>query len=149
MTVIAQETVTLPEGAIVTIAKCEEVTKKRGLVRSTILSACRNGEAIEMKVDDISSQNVRQYLDMVVREINRRRSAMTAKPLTGCSFKPKTIPDFVTAMALNDMFCFDAIDTTAVLHDAIPEVSEPEKNKPRRRKAVKKTPVKTNGDKPF
>ncbi len=146
MTVTAQETVTLPEGAIVTIAKCEEVTKKRGLVRSTILSACRNGEAIEMKVDDISSQNVRQYLEMVVREINRRRSAMTAKPLTGCSFKPRTIPDFVTAMALNDMFCFDAITPQM----DVPQSDQiPPAKKPRRRKATKKTPVKTNGDQPF
>ncbi len=147
MTVTAQETVTLPEGAIVTIAKCEEVTKKSGLKRSTILSACRNGEAIEMKVDDISSQNVRQYLKMVVREINRRRSAMAAKPLTGCSFKPKTIPDFVTAMALNDMFCLDVLEATKGHMEQETAAILGEK-KPRRRKASKKAPVKANGNLP-
>jgi hypothetical protein len=139
MTVTAQEATTLPEGAMLTLAKCEQTRKNGGMLRYTSLTACRNGNVIEMKVDDVAPNNLPQYMGMIVREITRRRANIKEKPLLGCGYKPKTLPDFVTAMALNDMFCFEALTPRAA--EEILK-GDPKPKKSRRRKVKQDDPTK-------
>ena len=128
MKVIAQETTTLPEGAVVTIMKCEQA-RKDGMSRYTALHVYRGEKELEMRMDDVSASNLRQYFDMVVREINRRRQAMTAKPAFVDPGKP-ALAQFIDRMALSDMFMFDAVNPV-IESDLKPE-------KPKRRRKEKK-----------
>jgi hypothetical protein len=147
MTVTAQQTTTLPEGAILTVMKWEQSRKNGGMSTGTRLHVHRGDKELEMSCDGVSPANLRQYLELVVREINRRRAAMTEKPAV-TSGALKTTKDFVEAMAVNDMFCFEALQVDPSMHanDVVAEVA---KEKPKRRRKAKPESVPANGDKPF
>jgi hypothetical protein len=161
MTITAQETTTLPEGAVITVMKWEQSRKNGGMVAGTTLHVHRGDKELEMRCDGVSPHNLKQYMELTVREINRRRLAMTEKPVGG-SFgdKPKDMRQFVEAMAINDMFVFSAL-TPVIESDApivtltgdsdgnvfIKQSEKPKKPKKRKRKA-ENGPKNANGEHP-
>jgi len=154
MTVTAQETTTLPEGAVLTVMKWEKARKKGGMQYGTRLHVHRGDKELEMSCDGVSPANLRQYLGLVVSEINRRRADMKAKPAI-ISGTLKTTKDFVEAMAYHDMFVFEALRVDPSMHTndvvlAVAGKGKAEKpKKPRRRKVKPATATKEgNGAKP-
>lgn len=106
--ITAEETTTLPEGAVISVYRVG--IGKLGHY-STRLVALHGKKRVEMTVDNISPQNLRQYLQLVRRDIERRRQEIIAKPeldpLAGG--KPNDMNQFVFSMAFNDMFIFQAL----------------------------------------
>jgi hypothetical protein len=107
MTTLAQETTTLAEGATVSIVRGSH--PKTGLV-GTYLIAGRERTQLKMRVDDVGPGSLRQYLDLMVRQIQLERARLTEKPKNPCGTPPHTIRAFVHNMAWNDMFVFDTLD---------------------------------------
>lgn len=136
MTVTAQQTTTLPEGAVITVMKCETARRNGGKSFHTTLHAHRGDKEIEMRVDDVSPAMLELYFKLVITEITRRRMAIKQKPLIGIG-KPKTMVEFVWAMAENDMFVFEAI-APEILDDTKPE-------KPKRKVKAKTEKKKKSG----
>lgn len=121
---LAEASITLPEGAVLTLTKynghCE-------------IHAYREGNELRMRVDNISAQQVGTYLQMFAGEIARRRALLTEKPtFVPNSLKPKDMDTFVKHMAVQGMFIFDAI---------IPEVVDDTTLKKKPRKSAKKKSV--------
>jgi hypothetical protein len=112
METVGEETTTLSEGYTVSICKFSQVRKSGGLATHTELRAWRGDKIVKMHVDDIALHALRQYLDLWVREIQRRRVALTAIPAPPLinRMKPSNIPEFVIDMALNGLFLFGALD---------------------------------------
>jgi hypothetical protein len=108
MGAIAEETTTLPEGATVSITRFDHATQ-RGRSEFTQLRAWHDNELIKMRVDNISPQNMRQYLHLVIRQIERERAELTEAPVLIIR-RPESIKDFVHNMAVKKMFIFNAIE---------------------------------------
>jgi hypothetical protein len=111
METVGEETTTLPEGYSVSVCKLRMVTKRGGHT-FTELRAWRENKVVAMRVDDVGGHVLRQYLELWVREINRRRAALTAMPDATVyqTRKPENIAEFVIYMAINGMFIFGALD---------------------------------------
>ena len=98
---LAEASITLPEGAVVSVIKYGNFTE---------VHATRNDKELRMRVDNVSAQMVGTYLQMFVREIGRRRALITVKPTwVYQSVKPKNLDEFVKHMAVQDMFIFDVL----------------------------------------
>lgn len=108
MDVLAEERTTLPEGATVEVVKYF-VTTKRGGHTFTELRAWRDDQEVKMRVDDISACNLRQYMGLVIHQIQRHRVDLRATPKLLVQ-RPATIKDFVHNMAAKGMFIFNAIE---------------------------------------
>ena len=105
MTIIAEETTTLPEGAILSVCRCKELRGKSYLT----LIATHANKRVQMRLEEqTGTASLPTLLKLVRREIGRRRGMLTKKPDTDGPFsrKPHTIGDFVLEMALKDMFVF-------------------------------------------
>ena len=123
--VLAEETTTLPEGAVLTVF-CWHMRPRA--TRVITLAAYHHGERVEMRVDDVSVHNLRQYLDLLVREIMRQRQAMIEPPPL-LTYQPSDMSEFVQAMANKGMFIFDALidepATTEKLLQGSQKISDP------------------------
>jgi hypothetical protein len=129
MTITAQETTTLPEGATITVFRAHRIGAD---AVGTYLRAARDRAEIEMRVDDVAPGSLRAYLDLLIRWIQRERGKLTAKPEIACH-TPKNLKDFVHNMAQAGMFVFAAIsdvDTTG--NTGIPKASRSVPRKKRR-----------------
>lgn len=136
---VAEASVTLPEGAVVSVSKYDKFTE---------VHATRNDKELRMRVDNVSSQTIGTYLMMFCREVARRRALITEKPTyVPFSPKPKNIDEFVKHMAVQDMFIFEALvpevdeTSSAPIHDdgGKNEVHLYDKKKKPRKSAKKKT----------
>ena len=105
MIILAEERTTLPEGATLSVVRGRHTDE---CAPGTYLVAARNRESLKMRVDDIQPGSLRQYLDLVVREIHREREAIDKKPGL-LKTPPQTIRDFVRHMAHKDMFILDVL----------------------------------------
>jgi hypothetical protein len=106
--VLAEETTTLPEGAILSIY-CMSVGKL-GHTSMKLVALHANMGRVEMSADKISPHNMRRYLELVRRDIARRRKLLTGKPELD-RVKPDTMEDFILSMAYHDMFIFEALNS--------------------------------------
>lgn len=120
--VLVEEVTTLPEGAKISVSRCQSVGDKRRIV-FTQLRAYHGKNEVTMRVDDVGPSNVRTYLELCIRAILRLRANMETKPVFGMTYdevqarlRPKTIQEFVLAMADRDMFIF-INDQMKSLHD--------------------------------
>jgi hypothetical protein len=104
--VLAEETTTLPEGTVLSVYRMR--TGKAGHTTTRLVALHNNMRRVEMTVDNISPHNMRTYLELVRRDIARRRAALTAKPLLE-PVKPDSMHDFVLSMAFNGMFIFETL----------------------------------------
>ena len=105
MKVLAEETTTMPEGAVVSVYRGQY---EGGKVRSqfTELVAMHAGcpnKRVSMRVDDIPAHCLKTYLTLTMKAITRERLALTDKPKEQWR-KPQTIKDFVLTMAYHGMF---------------------------------------------
>jgi len=107
--VIKEETTNHPEGATLSLSKCQVARKRGGMLLYSELSARMNDAAVRMRVSDVSTHNLRRYLDLCVVQINRERLKVTTKPGMGCQH-PRDFREFVTEMAFKDMFVFKALE---------------------------------------
>jgi hypothetical protein len=109
MSVIHEETTTLPEGAVISVYKCQTLRSNKTIMFYTQLTALQGAKRVDMRVDDVSGHNVRLYLELTVKAIRREREKLTVKPvmLVGT---PKTMNEFVNNMAYYDMFIFEALN---------------------------------------
>lgn len=131
---IQEEATTLPEGATVSASKMKSAGEKR-TVFFTELRAYRHGNdnIIKMRIDDVGPVNLRQYLDLICREITRRRASYTAKPTVGMA-RPQSMADFVQEMAYQEMFIFNALSIDPFDN---PECAELKKENGKQRDATK------------
>ena len=110
--VLAEEATTLPEGAVIRVSRCHSKSAKREAIY-TELSARRDDKIVKMRVDNVSPNNIRSYLELCTREITRRRLALATKPNpVAYEIIPSSIAEFVMSMARLDMFIFTAIEPT-------------------------------------
>ena len=131
---IAEASVTLPEGAVVSVSKYDKYTE---------VHATRCDKELRMRVDNISAQMVGTYLMLLCREIAKRRLLITEKPVyVPFSPKPKNLDEFVKHMAVQDMFIFEAI--TPVIESDANEAARKE-NKATRRRLKKEDKSKAKG----
>jgi len=152
--VVAQESTTLPEGATVSVSRIQRT--KLGACNE--LRAWMGNHIVKMRADDIAPQNLRWYLNQVVKVINRERVKLTKKP--GMYIQtPKSMSDFVNNMAFHGMFILDpAVDVKGIAENIADKVivNEIDKSvkkavKARRRKAKKQqaVTVPANGTNPI
>lgn len=112
MNVLAEETTTLPEGAVITVYR-GQYTGDRLKSKFTQLVAYHAEHRVEMRMDDVGAHCLKTYLRLVVREIERRRMAMHAPPQwVSAPSAPKTMKDFVDTMAYYGMFIFETLNET-------------------------------------
>lgn len=139
--VIHEESTTLPEGATIYLAKL----KSKRLGHETFfteLRAWQKDTVIKMRVSEVGPSNMRQYLDLMVREIARRRQGYTEKPLAGMA-TPHDMADFVQEMAYQGMFIFNALSIDPFDNPECAELkqngkqSEQPKRKQRKTRATK------------
>jgi hypothetical protein len=117
--VIAEETTTLPEGAVISVFKSNTVrVYKNGKEKASVstgLAARFGNKVVKMTIDgNVSAPRLKQYLDLIVREITRRRGMLSTKP--GLDYRsPKDIHEFVISMAYNGMFLLNDAENTKKL----------------------------------
>jgi hypothetical protein len=146
--VVAEERTTLPEGATLSLSRIQR--PKLGACNE--LRAWMGDHIVKMRADDIAPQNLRWYLDQVVKVINRERVKLTKKP--GLFIQtPKSIADFVNNMAFHGMFILDPVKGIAEnIADKViaSEIDKSVKKavRPRRRK-TKAVTVPANGTNPI
>jgi hypothetical protein len=106
MTILAEERTTLPDGATLSVVRGQHSALSATV--GTYLIAMRERERLQMRVDDVSPHNLRQYLDLLVREIRREQARFNKKPWLAVA-SPHTIHDFVANMATKAMFIEDVL----------------------------------------
>jgi len=106
--IIKEETTNHPEGATISLSKCETKRKAGGSTFHTELSARSENATVKMRVQDVQTHNLRTYLDLCVKQIDRERSKLTEKPSMGWP-TPQDFKMFVHEMAYQDMFIFNAL----------------------------------------
>jgi hypothetical protein len=111
MNIIAEETTTLPEGAVLSVCR---VKPSRGPVH-LVLFALRGNKRVEMRLNESTSvASLPTLLKLIRRELERRRATMTKKPELDIPYRtPRTIQDFVISMAFKDMFVFHDFNSTS------------------------------------
>lgn len=136
--IIAEERTTLPEGAVVSVSR----VNRPKLGPFTEIRAWRGNNIVKMRADDVTPQNLRWYLDNIVKEIARERVLLAVKPSMQIR-SPNTIKEFVNNMAACNMFLFESTLTEPILQ------AEPEKPKKKRRsRKPKAVTVPANGTNP-
>lgn len=111
MKVLAEETTTLPEGAVISVYRGQMEGQKLRAVFTQLValhSACPD-KRVEMRMDDIPAHALKQYLQLTVREIMRRRAKLTTKP--EWTYAPRVthnLKQFVETMAYHGMFILKA-----------------------------------------
>jgi hypothetical protein len=109
MTTTHEETTTMGEGAQISVIKCKNARKDGGTSIYTELVATRGSHEVRMRVDNMTPQNLRAYLYLVIRQIERERKCLTSKPLMPYA-TTKDFRQFVHNMAYHDMFIFDVLN---------------------------------------
>jgi hypothetical protein len=136
--VIAEETTTLPEGTVLSVYRIR--VGKLGHQVTKLVALHNNMKRVEMTVDNIAPHNLRFYLQLTQREIERQRKKLTTKPMWTENVSPKTTRDFVLSMAFNDMFIFEALTNNNMELGSDADKPEPTKKVVSRRRKAKKLP---------
>lgn len=114
-TVISEESTTLPEGAIISMCRVRYDTSKKAGATKTELQAKFRDQTVTMKMDNVSAVNMRQYLDLTVRQIKsvRQKVESRADGYPEDAFeKPEDMDQFVLGMLVRKMFLRHALDAT-------------------------------------
>lgn len=102
---LAVETTTLPEGAILKLARVKDVTSTRESAPRTILSAKNDRATIEMTVAHVAPHNLRDWLQLAVKEIEKRREKIDPDNIPNPTEKtPSSFKEFTEQMAAYSMF---------------------------------------------
>lgn len=103
MSVIAEQATTLGEGAILSVRR---VMTGRTATSHLELVAMKGRNSVRMSLrENAGNASLPLLLKLIQREIERRRGMLTSKP-PQLYRTPRTMADFVLAMAFNDMFVF-------------------------------------------
>lgn len=104
--ILVEESTTLPEGAQISVVRARIETKKSQGPPFTELRAHKDKDQIAMRVDDIAPHNLRQYLDMMLRQIAKIKERFNAIPKERCTHysAPKDIAEFTESMSAKGMF---------------------------------------------
>jgi hypothetical protein len=116
---------------------------KVGHTTTRLVALHNNMKRVEMTVDNISPHNMRTYLELVRRDIARRRAALTEKPLLE-PVKLSSMDHFVLSMAFNDMFIFETLTKDTAEGSDANNLKPTKKVVQRRRKAKTLPQVRTS-----
>lgn len=110
---IAVESTTLPEGAIISVARVKTLTRSKSGKDEDIkespphseVSASHDDTKIVMNVAQMSPLALRPYLDLTIRELEKQRERLKNGALKPHRYDPpRDFSEFAATMAHHEMF---------------------------------------------
>ncbi len=129
--IIAEQSTTLPEGAIISVVLGRNKTKRGASKAFTEIRARRADDMIKMRLShDVSPHALPTLLTMSVKQIEKERKLVKSEQMQ----RPTTFKEFVSSMMNHDMFLSPILEG---MENGSQEVESAPKPKRKKRKVKK------------